>query len=541
MVAYSCFDIQELRFEPIVICTPIEKKNTFRASKLIDGDIVCFQKSHTVESAEQYRYPNVPSFLDYVHNQQVVVHFRSLEKPKEDDFCLEMSKLFTYDVVVERVAQILNLDDPSKIRLTSHNSYSQQPKPQPIKYRGVDHLADMLIQHDQTSDILYYEVLDIPLPELESLKFLKVAFHHDMKGEVELSHPDAELRLLEVFYRKIYKNVERIEKETPAGKKGAEEATSEVIMSLTRLGENFNRQVEQIGLQNILENLAAALELSKSLRSTGMKDLKNDLSDELMASVPSEVSVVRDKVVLYAFLKMLESRMSNLSAEVTLSSSKLTEAEAKLKSYESSEVDHNSRVESLEAEVIKKQAENETLKNQAIVSEQKASTSQQKAVFREAELIRKQAENEALKNQAENEALKNQAIVSEQKTSSSQQKALFLEAELIKKQAENEALKNQAIASEQKASSSEQKALFLEAELIRNEAENEVLKNQAIALEQKASRSEQKALILARTILKRDKYSKDSSDAASKLIEDSSGSGESKDQGADPLPFPSSR
>ncbi|KAJ0084120.1 hypothetical protein Patl1_29788 [Pistacia atlantica] len=153
--------------------------------------------------------------------------------------------------------------------------------------------------------------------------------------------------------------------------------------------------------------------------------------------------------------------MSSLSAEVALCSSKLAEAEAKLKSYESSEVDHNSRVESLEAE-------------------------------------------------------------------------------LIKKQAENEALKNQAIASEQKASSSEQKALFLEAELIRNEAENEVSKNQAIASEQKASRSEQKALLLARMILKRDKYSKDLSDAASKLIEDSSGSGESKDQGADPLPFPSS-
>ncbi|KAJ0084067.1 hypothetical protein Patl1_30177 [Pistacia atlantica] len=116
--------LPELKFEPIVICTPNEKRDTFRGSQLIDEDIVCFQISHAVESAEQYRYPNVPSFLDYVHDQQVVVHFRSLEKLKEDDFCLEMSRLFTYDVVVERVAQILNLDDPSKIRLTSLNSYS---------------------------------------------------------------------------------------------------------------------------------------------------------------------------------------------------------------------------------------------------------------------------------------------------------------------------------------------------------------------------------------------------------------------------------
>ncbi|KAH7541842.1 hypothetical protein FEM48_Zijuj02G0010400 [Ziziphus jujuba var. spinosa] len=219
---------EEIKFEPTVMCEPIDKKYTFRASQLEDGDIVCFQKSPPIENDKQFRYPDVPSFLDYVHNRQVV-HFRSLDKPKEDDFCLEMSKLYTYDDVVERVAQQLSLDDPSKIRLTSHNCYSQQPKPQPIKYRGLERLSDMLVHYNQTSDILYYEVLDIPLPELQGLKTLKVAFHYatkdevivhtirlpkqstvgdvicDLKTKVELSHPDAELRLLEVFYHKIYK------------------------------------------------------------------------------------------------------------------------------------------------------------------------------------------------------------------------------------------------------------------------------------------------------------------------------------------------
>ncbi|KAK7839224.1 ubiquitin carboxyl-terminal hydrolase 12 [Quercus suber] len=188
--------------------------------ELEDGDIICYQKSSPVEGGEQLRYPDVPSFMDYVHNRQVV-HFRALDKPKEDDFCLELSKLHTYDDVVERVAQQLGLDDPSKIRLTPHNCYSQQPKPHPIKYRGVEHLSDMLVHYNQTSDTLYYEVLDIPLPELQGLKTLKVAFHHATKeevvvhtirlpkqstvGDVELSHPNAELRLLEVFYHKIYK------------------------------------------------------------------------------------------------------------------------------------------------------------------------------------------------------------------------------------------------------------------------------------------------------------------------------------------------
>ncbi|RYR45830.1 hypothetical protein Ahy_A07g031608 isoform G [Arachis hypogaea] len=197
---------EEIKFEPNVMCEPIDKKLTFRASQLEDGDIVCFQKGPVtvMDSEDHIRYPDVPSYLEYVHNRQVV-HFRSLDKPKEDDFCLEMSRLYTYDDVVEKVAQQLGLEDPSKIRLTPHNCYSQQPKPQPIKYRGVEHLSDMLVHYNQTSDILYYEVLDIPLPELQGLKTLKVAFHHATKDEVELSHPNAELRLLEVFYHKIYK------------------------------------------------------------------------------------------------------------------------------------------------------------------------------------------------------------------------------------------------------------------------------------------------------------------------------------------------
>ncbi|KAI9082340.1 hypothetical protein K1719_035763 [Acacia pycnantha] len=173
----------------------------------------------------------------FCHLQQVV-HFRSLDKPKEDDFCLEMSRLYTYDDVVERVAQQLGLDDPSKLRLTPHKCDSQQPNPQPIKYRGVDHLSDMLVHYNQTSDILYYEVLDIPLPELQGLKTLKVAFHHATKDEVaihtirlpkqstvgdvldhlktkvELSHPNAELRLLELLCHgisEVFTPLEKIE------------------------------------------------------------------------------------------------------------------------------------------------------------------------------------------------------------------------------------------------------------------------------------------------------------------------------------------
>ncbi|KAL0426633.1 UNVERIFIED_CONTAM: Ubiquitin carboxyl-terminal hydrolase 12 [Sesamum latifolium] len=237
-------DKEELRYigrlfvkssgKPMEILTKLNEMAGFAPDQEIelfeieDGDIICFQKRPPPESEEKNRFPDVPSFLEYVKNRQIV-HFRALERPKEDEFCLELAKNHTYDDVVERVAQRLGLDDSSKIRLTPHNCYSQQPKPNPIKYRSVDHLLDMLVHYNQISDILYYEVLDIPLPELQCLKTLKVAFHHatkdeatilnirlpkpstvgdvlnEIKTKVELSHPNAELRLLEVFYHKIYK------------------------------------------------------------------------------------------------------------------------------------------------------------------------------------------------------------------------------------------------------------------------------------------------------------------------------------------------
>ncbi|XP_061338181.1 ubiquitin C-terminal hydrolase 13-like isoform X2 [Gastrolobium bilobum] len=219
---------EEIKFKPNMVCEPIDNKLTFRDSQLEDGDIICFQKSPAMDSEKSVRYPDVPSYLDFVRTCQVV-HFRSLDKPKEDSFCLKMTRIYTYDDVVEKVAQQLGLDDPSKIRLTPHDCSSKQPKPRPINYRGVKHLSDMLIHDDQASDMLYYEVLDIPLPELQGWKTLKVEFHHatkdevvvhtirlpkqstvadvldDLKTKVELSRPDVELRLLEVFYHKIYK------------------------------------------------------------------------------------------------------------------------------------------------------------------------------------------------------------------------------------------------------------------------------------------------------------------------------------------------
>ncbi|OEL23661.1 Ubiquitin carboxyl-terminal hydrolase 13 [Dichanthelium oligosanthes] len=222
---------EEVKFEPCVMCEPIESNVSFRSSQIDNGDIICYQKRCLLDKMDQYRYPTVSSFFEYIHNRQAV-RFRLLEKPKEDDFSLELSKRSTYDDVVEKVAHQLGLDEPSKIRLTQHNPYSQQPKPQPIKYRGLDYLSEMLHHHNQMCDILYYETLDIPLPELENLKTLRVAFQNatnhevsfhcmrspksntlfdlieDLKSKGEVSCNDAEFRFFDVYLHKICKHMQ---------------------------------------------------------------------------------------------------------------------------------------------------------------------------------------------------------------------------------------------------------------------------------------------------------------------------------------------
>lgn len=43
----------------------------FFLGQIEDGDIICFQKRLSPESEQQVRFPDVPSFLEYVKNRQV--------------------------------------------------------------------------------------------------------------------------------------------------------------------------------------------------------------------------------------------------------------------------------------------------------------------------------------------------------------------------------------------------------------------------------------------------------------------------------------
>ena len=52
------------------------------------------------------------------------------------------------------LATFIEICNTVKISCVPHNCYSQQPKPQPIKYRGVEHLSDMLVHYNQVTIVI---------------------------------------------------------------------------------------------------------------------------------------------------------------------------------------------------------------------------------------------------------------------------------------------------------------------------------------------------------------------------------------------------
>ncbi|KAK8647364.1 hypothetical protein V6N13_121106 [Hibiscus sabdariffa] len=65
---------EEIKFEPSVMVNRLTRKSCSELASLRMVTI-CFQNSVPVEGTNQYRYPDVPSFLEYVHDRQQILIF----------------------------------------------------------------------------------------------------------------------------------------------------------------------------------------------------------------------------------------------------------------------------------------------------------------------------------------------------------------------------------------------------------------------------------------------------------------------------------
>jgi ubiquitin carboxyl-terminal hydrolase 7 len=212
---------EEVEFEANVRFEAIGEGKTLKDSELQSGDIIVFQTlplpqltkaplplpAPDAEMAEQdpamaagasgeiEHEPliGIQQFFEHVKNRVVVsVHRLPPQqqhaqgvREKERALQLTMDKRWSYDQVTTRIGLALG-SDPLKLRLTMHNPYSDLPKPQPLKYRGVDNLLEMLTSFQKTSDIIFFEQLNIPLPKYEAKKSLKISWHNSAAEECKV-------------------------------------------------------------------------------------------------------------------------------------------------------------------------------------------------------------------------------------------------------------------------------------------------------------------------------------------------------------------
>ncbi|EFJ41244.1 hypothetical protein VOLCADRAFT_40312, partial [Volvox carteri f. nagariensis] len=175
---------EEVKFEPTVMVTQCDFRQTLRELGLNHGDVIIYQRKLSKEeiAAENVRYHTADQYLAYIHNRRQV-HFKRLEEPQAPPVVtLELLRSTTYDEMCLALANALGLDDPTKLRITRHNYFSNQPQRSPIKWRTVNSLEQLLTHQQHPTDIIYYEVLDLPLHEMEQLKTVKVSFHNE-RGE----------------------------------------------------------------------------------------------------------------------------------------------------------------------------------------------------------------------------------------------------------------------------------------------------------------------------------------------------------------------
>ncbi|KAI8086603.1 uncharacterized protein BX664DRAFT_299394 [Halteromyces radiatus] len=165
-------------------------KQTFHQSEIQHGDIICFQISVSEEKAlelqSQGKLATVRDHYRSVLNRVMVLFKHKFDKRDGKEVKLVTDRFADYTKVVQQLAEKLDVDW-SKIRLTSAHAVSHQPK-EVIPFRARLQLSQMAFGLPRAHDyvhavnmesiaplpVIYYEILDVSMADLESKKTLQL-------------------------------------------------------------------------------------------------------------------------------------------------------------------------------------------------------------------------------------------------------------------------------------------------------------------------------------------------------------------------------
>lgn len=171
----------------------MKPKATFAQSEIQDGDIICCQVEISVKDAQDYEMQSLYStpiqFYDFLQNQ-----IKVLFKPRFDDvdykqeFELTLSKKMTYDTMANKVSDRLK-HAPLMLRFTTGNGPNGTPKT--VLKRTANQTVSEIVSPSYLqgqASLLYYELLDISIVELETKRSLKI-YWTGAHNKEESAHP----------------------------------------------------------------------------------------------------------------------------------------------------------------------------------------------------------------------------------------------------------------------------------------------------------------------------------------------------------------
>ncbi|KAL5101398.1 hypothetical protein RYX36_005725 [Vicia faba] len=132
---------EEIMFEPNVMCEAIDKKLTFQESELENGDIICFQNASEMDNKKHFRYPDVPSYLEYMRNRQVP--FCPSAQETKDEESLEEQNI---NIIAEEMDVDKNTEtQPSKVNTeTTHDESSTKADTSKLVSIDLEEVDDMI-------------------------------------------------------------------------------------------------------------------------------------------------------------------------------------------------------------------------------------------------------------------------------------------------------------------------------------------------------------------------------------------------------------
>lgn len=130
-------------------------------------------------------YTDAKDFYDYLQNR-ILISFAYRGTPDIPDhrFDLMLSKKMSYDQYAAKVGEHIKVD-PTHLRFLTVNARDGKPKAV-VKRNPTQTLQQVLIpqytaygSNNPSPDQLYYEILDMPLSELETKKVIKITWLTD--------------------------------------------------------------------------------------------------------------------------------------------------------------------------------------------------------------------------------------------------------------------------------------------------------------------------------------------------------------------------